>query len=134
MANQIIGLVIAIVLGGIIGIERELNHKPAGVRTHMIVALGACLFTYASISFGVDPARIASGIVTGIGFIGAGTILASGTKIEGITTAASLWTTAAIGLLVGLDEFALASFATLLVLVILLSECFIIRCLKQKRR
>ena len=118
-----IKLVLAVILGGIIGIERERNHKPAGIRTHMLVAMGSCLFTIASISFGDDPSKIAAGIVTGIGFIGAGTIIAEkGDKIVGITTAASLWTTASIGLLVALDEYLLAGFASILIIAILLTE------------
>jgi len=129
--EPLLQLFIAVILGGIIGIEREKSHKPAGIRTHMLVAMGSCLFTLASISFGTDPSRIAAGILTGIGFIGAGTIIAEkGDKIVGITTAASLWTTSAIGLLVGINDYVLAAFASLLVIIILLFEHIIRRLLK----
>jgi putative Mg2+ transporter-C (MgtC) family protein len=88
----------------------------------MLVSLGSCLFTLISISFSVDPARIAAGIVTGIGFIGAGTILAERERVVGITTAASLWVTAAIGLTAGIGDYLLASTVTVLVLFILFSK------------
>ncbi|MCK4428938.1 MAG: MgtC/SapB family protein, partial [Candidatus Aenigmarchaeota archaeon] len=80
---------------------------------------GAYLFTMSSITFMMDSSRIAAGIVTGIGFIGAGTIIASGKSVKGITTAASLWTTSAIGILVGINEYYLAVVASFMVLVIL---------------
>jgi len=117
-----LSLVVAVVLGGIVGIERELAHRPAGLRTHMMVSLGSCLFTIVSRGFNTDPARIAAGIVAGIGFIGAGTIWAEKDKVRGITTAASLWATAAVGLTVGVDDYPLATVVTLLVCVILLSK------------
>ena len=128
--DALINLIVAVFLGGLIGIEREKNHKPAGVRTHMLVCLGACIFTISSVSFGSDPARIASSIVTGIGFIGAGTIIAAKEKIVGITTAASLWTTSAIGLLVGIGEFELAIVASFFVLLILLLEYIVKKWIK----
>lgn len=104
------------------GLERETIHKPAGLRTHMLVCLGSCLFTIVSIGFSIDPARIAAGIVAGIGFIGAGTIWADRDKVQGITTAASLWATAAIGLTAGIGDYPLAIIATLLVFIILSSR------------
>lgn len=112
-------LLIAIALGGVVGFERERIHRPAGLRTHMLVSLGSCLFTIVSISFSVDPARIASGIVAGIGFIGAGTIWWEKDRVKGITTAASLWATAAIGLAVGIGDYPLAGIVALLVFLIL---------------
>jgi len=121
----VIQLILAIILGGLIGIEREKSNKPAGIRTHMLVALGACLFTISSINLGTDTGRIAAGIVTGIGFIGAGTIISSGKNIRGITTAASLWTTSAVGLLIGMEEYFLAINATFFVLIILLLDFLI---------
>jgi putative Mg2+ transporter-C (MgtC) family protein len=127
----IIQMVLSIVLGAVIGLERERNHKPAGVRTHMFVCFGACLFTISSILFvGGDPARVAASIVTGIGFIGAGTIIAAKDRILGITTAASLWTTAAIGILVGINAIGIAIVATFLALTILVSDYAIKRVLK----
>ncbi len=115
-------LLLAMALGALVGIEREMTHKPAGLRTHMLVSLGACLFTVVSIGFSFDPARIAAGIVSGIGFIGAGTILAEKDKVQGITTAASLWATAAIGLTVGIGDYPLSVVVTFLVLIILSSN------------
>lgn len=117
-----LNLVLAVVLGAIVGIERELAHRPAGLRTHMLVSLGACLFTIVSISFSTDPARIAAAIVAGIGFIGAGSIWAEKDKVRGITTASSLWATAAIGLTAGIGDYPLAIAVTLLVCAILLSK------------
>jgi putative Mg2+ transporter-C (MgtC) family protein len=114
-----VSLLLAVALGAIVGIEREKSHKPAGLRTHMLVSLGACLFTMMSDSFGAQPAQVAGGIVAGIGFIGAGTIWAEKDKVQGITTAASLWATAAIGLTVGIGDYPLAVAVTALVVVIL---------------
>jgi putative Mg2+ transporter-C (MgtC) family protein len=113
-------LIVSLGLGALIGLEREIGKKPAGLRTHMLVCMGACLFTVVSVTeFGVDPARVASGIVTGIGFIGAGTIMASKIRIRGITTAATLWVTAAVGLAVGVGMYAPAVIASVLVFVVL---------------
>jgi len=123
MDLTILKIIIAILLGGIIGVEREEMKKPAGLRTHMLVSMGSCLFALTSASFSADPARIASGIVTGIGFIGAGCIIANKNKIEGISTAASLWVTGAIGLSVGISKeiygFILPTIAAILVVIIL---------------
>ena len=115
-------LLLAVALGAIVGVEREKSHKPAGLRTHMLVSLGACLFTMMSDSFGAQPAQVAGGIVAGIGFIGAGTIWAEKDKVQGITTAASLWATAAIGLTAGIGDYLLAAAVTLLVVLILASN------------
>src|SRR3990172_8661994 len=120
--ETVISLVLAMLFGAIVGVERERTHKPAGLRTHMLVSLGSCLFTIVSISFSLDPARIAAGIVAGIGFIGAGTIWAEKDKIKGITTAASLWATAAIGLTTGIGDYPLAGTVTALVFIILASK------------
>jgi len=98
----------------------------------MLVCLGSCLFTIVSLyEFGMDPARIAAGIVTGIGFIGAGTIIAEQDKVIGITTAASLWVTAAIGLTVGVGNYILAAIATLLVFLVLSSRMILKKILKR---
>ena len=113
-------LLLAVVLGILVGVEREIVHKPAGLRTHALVSLGACLFTVISIDyFDVDPARIAAGIVTGIGFIGAGSIIAEKGHVQGITTAASLWCVAAVGLAVGVGAYVLAVVSSALVFGIL---------------
>jgi len=130
--ESVLGLILATVLGVIVGFEREITHKPAGLRTHMLVCLGSCLFTIVSLyEFGMDPARIAAGIVTGIGFIGAGTIIAEQDKVIGITTAASLWVTAAIGLTVGVGNYILAAIATLLVFLVLSSRMILKKILKR---
>ncbi|OGO53138.1 MAG: hypothetical protein A2V84_14455 [Chloroflexi bacterium RBG_16_70_13] len=120
-------LVVAAALGGAIGAEREIHNHPAGIRTHMLVALGAGLFTVLSIfGFGlegsgsqglVDPTRIAAQIVSGIGFLGAGAILKDGVIIRGLTTAASLWATAAVGMAAGAGEYILAIVAAVIILV-----------------
>jgi putative Mg2+ transporter-C (MgtC) family protein len=114
-----LSLLLAMAFGAIVGVEREKSHKPAGLRTHMLVSLGACLFTMMSTSFGAQPAQVAGGIVAGIGFIGAGTIWAEKDKVQGITTAASLWATAAIGLTTGIGDYPLAAVVTFLVVIIL---------------
>jgi putative Mg2+ transporter-C (MgtC) family protein len=108
-----IRLLLAIVLGGVIGVQRERSGKPAGVRTHMLVALGAAVFVMAPMELGMltaDLSRVIQGLVTGIGFLGAGAILKREEKgeIEGLTTAAGIWMTAATGLAVGLGRFGLA--------------------------
>jgi putative Mg2+ transporter-C (MgtC) family protein len=120
MFEQILRLVIAVILGAVVGVERELRDKPAGLRTHMLVSLGSCLFTIVSVyDFQMDPARIAAGIVAGIGFIGAGTILAEKDRVIGLTTASSLWVTAAIGLSIGVGNYVLSLATTALVVFIL---------------
>jgi putative Mg2+ transporter-C (MgtC) family protein len=122
-----LALLLAVVLGAIVGVEREKSHKPAGLRTHMLVSLGACLFAMMSTSFGAQPAQVAGGIVAGIGFIGAGTIWAEKDKVQGITTAASLWATAAIGLATGIGDYPIAAIVTLLVVIILASNSLLKR-------
>ena len=116
----VLKLIIAAILGGVVGIEREMTRRPAGLRTHMLVSLGACLFTIISVSyFTADQARVAAAVVTGIGFIGAGTIISTRTHVKGITTAASLWVVSAIGMTVGVGSYILAVSAAIIVFVIL---------------
>jgi putative Mg2+ transporter-C (MgtC) family protein len=117
-------LVIAAALGALIGAEREIHGHPAGIRTHMLVALGSGLFTVLSIhGFGqgpgspIDPTRIAAQIVSGIGFLGAGAILKDGIVIRGLTTAASLWATAAVGMAAGAGEYVVGAVGAGVVLV-----------------
>lgn len=124
-------LLVGAVLGLAIGFEREIHGHPAGLRTHMLVALGSALFTVLSIhGFGsgtvgsgtvgtavVDPTRIAAQIVSGIGFLGAGAILKDGIVIRGLTTAASLWATSAVGMAAGAGEYAIAGVAAAVILV-----------------
>ncbi len=110
-------LIIAAALGAAVGAEREIHGHPAGIRTHMLVALGSALFTVLSIhgfstndvsNGSIDPTRIAAQIVSGIGFLGAGAILKDGVVIRGLTTAASLWATSAVGMAAGAGEHILA--------------------------
>ncbi len=120
-AEIILKLVFAAALGAIIGLERELNKKPAGMRTHALVCMGAALFTVISFSFqsDADPSRVAAGVVTGIGFLGAGVIWQTKNKVHGLTTAADMWAVAAIGLAVGMGLYLIAIAAAALMLVLL---------------
>lgn len=114
-------LLLAVIFGSIIGLERELNNHPAGFRTHILVCTGAALITLVSIhSFaGGDPARVAAQIVSGIGFLGAGTIMREGTTIRGLTTAASLWSVAGIGMAIGSGFYLGATLTTVLMVIVL---------------
>ena len=130
-AELLLRVVLAGVLGGAIGFERELRDREAGFRTHMLVAVGSALFTLVSaygfrdFDYGLqtgitlDPTRIAAQIVTGIGFLGAGAIIRQGLSIRGLTTAATLWIVAAIGLAAGAGYYEAAVFSTVFVLVAL---------------
>lgn len=120
---MVLHVVLAIILGGILGWQRENWGKSAGPRTYALVAGGSALFTILSVNaFGSDISRIASQIVVGIGFLGAGTILHKENKVEGLTTAAGLWMVAAIGMAVGVEYYVLASVVSLLVLGIFMLE------------
>lgn len=119
-------IILSAVLGGIIGFERELSRKPAGLRTHIFICMGSTLFTISSIylipSYTgqlVDATRIAAGIVTGTAFIGAGSIIALRADVKGLTTAASLWIIGAIGLMVGIGNYLLPITATIITFIIL---------------
>ncbi|MFH0955088.1 MAG: MgtC/SapB family protein [Candidatus Micrarchaeota archaeon] len=110
-------LIVAAILGGLIGFEREAHERPAGLRTHMLVCIGAALFTIASFDFttgNADPTRIASNIVVGIGFIAAGAIFKAESKVTGLTTAADLWVVGAIGMFAGLGYYTHAVIAGVL--------------------
>ncbi|MDR7870612.1 MAG: MgtC/SapB family protein [Tissierellaceae bacterium] len=118
----ILRLILASMFGGLIGLDRESTNRPAGFRTHILVCIGSALIMLVSIEnskYGADPSRIAAQVVSGIGFLGAGTILRTGTNIEGLTTAASLWVCAGIGLATGLGYYLGAAFTTLAVLFFL---------------
>ncbi len=112
---------LAMVLGGIIGLEREFKLKPAGIKTHMLICLGATALTFLSfqMSFNGDPSRIAAQIVSGIGFIGGGAILHSHKMVQGLTTAATLWAAASLGMLIGAGYVFASCAFTLICLVIL---------------
>ncbi len=120
----VIRLIAALILGGFVGVQRQRSHKPAGLRTHMLVCLGTAVFvtTCGAVGMGVDAqSRVIQGIVTGLGFIGAGSILklSHEHEIKGLTTAAGVWMTAAIGVTVGLGALGIGIIATILTLIIL---------------
>ncbi len=120
-------LMLAVILGGLIGFEREVRGHSAGLRTHILVCLGSCLIMLTSLYVfdiyknivPLDPVRIAAGVITGIGFLGAGAIIRSGEAVRGLTTAASLWLVAGIGLGIGCG-FYLASLITVILAVFVL--------------
>jgi putative Mg2+ transporter-C (MgtC) family protein len=126
-------LLLASLLGGILGLEREIHGRPAGFRTHLLVCLGSCLFCISSVEFyrifgnfsgtvpvGVDPGRIAAQVVAGIGFLGAGAIIRDKASIRGLTTAACLWVAAALGIACGIGLYYLAISVTVVALISLL--------------
>lgn len=125
--QMIMRLVMSVLLCGAIGLEREIRGRSAGLRTHILVGLSSCLLMIVSIfvaqSFGephiFDPGRIAAGVVTGMGFLGAGTIIRYGESIRGLTTAASLWAVTALGLAVGAGLYLAAHVSTALILITL---------------
>lgn len=135
--DYVLTIFIAAMLGGAIGLEREYRSKEAGFRTHFLVGLGSALFMVLSMHGfdgfqgqpGViiqrDPARMAAQVVSGIGFIGAGTIIFQKNVVKGLTTAAGLWVTSAIGMTAGVGMYGLAAMATLMVLVCLEAMNFI---------
>jgi len=120
-AAALVRLLLAAFLGGVIGLERALKHRPAGLRTNMFICFGAAMFTLlsAQLAGGNDPARIAAQIIPGIGFIGAGSILHARGMVSGLTTAATLFVVASVGMAVGGGLYVTAVFATLVVLLVL---------------
>ena len=121
----ILRLLLATTLGAGIGYQREKANKPAGLRTHILIALGAALFTVVSIfgfGDGVDSSRVAAGVVAGVGFIGAGVIFrgSRGDVLVGLTTAASIWVTAAVGLAAGAGMYLLSSIVALISVLVLM--------------
>ena len=117
-------LLVALLLGAFIGLEREYHRHPAGLRTMAMVSVGSCLFTLLGAELGnknTDPTRIAAQVVTGVGFLGAGAILRQGRNIHGLTTAASIWVVAAIGMAVGFGLYLLPTICTLLVVIALIT-------------
>lgn len=132
--EAVLRLVVAVVLGALVGAERETTEQPAGLRTHITVCVGACLFgvvstlgfdefetTRARSNVNIDVTRVASQVVVGIGFLGAGIIFRQGTVVRNLTTAASLWVTSAVGLTCGVGDLGTAAVATALVLVTLIA-------------
>lgn len=125
--EMITRLLLTLILSGLIGFERQIHRRDAGLRTHILVALGSCLIMLTSMyvfdiykdKVSLDPARIAAGVITGIGFLGAGAIIREPERIRGLTTAASLWVAAGIGLAVGIGFNRVAIYTTVLVLIVL---------------
>jgi len=126
-AQIIIRLVMSVILSGFIGLERQIHRRTAGLRTHILVSLGSCLIMLTSLyifdiyknEVPLDPARIAAGVITGIGFLGAGTIIREREGVRGLTTAASLWVAAGIGLACGCGFYKAAFFTAILALATL---------------
>jgi len=116
-------LALAAALGGLIGLERELRGYPAGIRTMALITMGSMLFTDVSQILGGDD-RVAAGIVTGIGFLGAGVIFREGYTVRGITTAATIWASAAIGMAIGRELYLVGGLGTILVFVVLEARPF----------
>jgi putative Mg2+ transporter-C (MgtC) family protein len=139
----IIRLFFSLILGGLIGLERQLHRRAAGLRTHILVSLGSCLIMLTSIYISdiyknialVDPSRIAAGVITGIGFLGAGAIIREREKegVKGLTTAASLWVVAGIGLAMGCGFYVAGLFTTILALVTLFFLGFLERSVLSKK-
>ncbi|MCK4943184.1 MAG: MgtC/SapB family protein [Candidatus Aminicenantes bacterium] len=132
-------IILAATLGGLIGLEREIAQKEAGLRTNILIAIGSALLTILSIklaeSFSLaDPSRIASQIVTGIGFLGAGAIIQARFAVHGLTTAATIWSVAAIGMAVGIGYYFIAFTVTLFILIILTSFRAIIRMIEKQKK
>jgi putative Mg2+ transporter-C (MgtC) family protein len=119
-------ILLAAVLGGVIGYQRDKADKPAGIRTLVLIAFGSALFTVVSVEgFDADPARIAAGIVTGIGFLGAGSIIRRGEGIvEGLTTAATIWAAAGVGIAAGTGLYLISVIATAIIFVVLVLPKF----------
>ena len=121
--EMVLRLIMATAMGAIIGYQRERAAKPAGLRTHILISVGAALFTIASLygfGIGADPARVAAGIVAGVGFLGAGAIIRRDEGlVAGLTTAATIWAVAAIGLAAGAGLYLVSAVTTVLILVVL---------------
>jgi len=124
--EPVIRLILGFVLSGIVGLEREVSLKPAGLRTHVLVGLGSTLLTILSLQAfpGADPSRVAASIIVGIGFLGAGTILKTEEKVIGLTTAATLWIVASIGVATGAGFYLLAIVTTILAFCVLKLDIF----------
>lgn len=125
--DELFKIVLSVVAGGIVGLEREIRGKSAGFRTLALICFGSAIFTMCSYLLGVpdNRDRIAANIITGVGFLGAGVIFRNNISVSGITTAASIWIAAAIGMLIGIGEYMLAGIAVLLSLFILYAMDFI---------
>lgn len=119
---MLLRLLLATGLGAVIGFEREYRRQPAGLRTNILITLGSALFTAISLEFGGPHGstdRVAAQVVTGIGFLGAGAVLRSGSNVHRLTTAATIWVNAAIGMAAGMGSYAVATGTTVIVLIVL---------------
>jgi len=120
---HLVSMLAAVVLGALIGLERELSNKPLGLRTNILICLGACIFTIASIQLGLlyegSPDRLAAQIVGGVGFLGAGAIIRDRGTVQGATTAATIWLVASLGVACGAGFFLVATAGTVLTLFVL---------------
>lgn len=139
LTRVVVRLLLAALLGALVGLERELARRPAGLRTHMLVAVGSALFVLVPVQAGMqmeDVSRVVQGLLAGVGFLCAGSILkgSSGDDVHGLTTAASLWMTAAIGMAAGLGRESTAVLSTLLLLAILALEAPLRRTLERGRQ
>ncbi len=135
--DLLLHLVLAVILGGAIGLERELQQKAAGLRTNILICAGAALFTELSLAMTAeygDPSRIAAQIVTGVGFLGAGAIIQGRGTVTGLTTAATMWLVAAIGMAVGFGALLEATGTTLLVVLVLVALRPLERWIEKRNR
>ena len=124
--KDIVAMLVSTLLGTLVGWERQMGRKPAGLRTHVLVCMGSTMFTLLTVhavtafgGTGMDPTRIIHGVITGVGFLGAGSILRQEGYVQGLTTAASIWMVAAIGTTVGVHAYTLAIVGTVLALLVL---------------
>jgi len=134
--TMIIRLAVSILIGGLIGIEREIEHKPAGLRTIILVCLGSTIFMllglrFVELGFAID--RIVAGVVTGIGFLGAGAIIRARGEVHGLTTAATIWLVSGLGLAIGGGYYLLAIIASIFILIVLRLLGFIERAVTRNR-
>lgn len=135
-SQVILRLILSVFLSSLVGLERQIHRRAAGLRTHILVCLGSCLIMLTSLyvfdiykdKAPLDPARIAAGVITGIGFLGAGTIIREREGIRGLTTAASLWLVAGVGLAVGIGFYLAGVISTILALFVL----FFLRYIEEK--
>ncbi len=132
-------ILLSAILGGIIGLEREISHKGAGLRTNILIAVGSTLLTILSFKFAilgenVDPSRIAAQIVTGIGFLGAGAIIQAKFSVHGLTTAASIWIVSAIGISVGSGYYLISFLITIFVVIILTFFKYISKIIEKQKK
>ncbi len=139
LSEYVMRLVIALLIGGAIGLEREFKGKPAGMRTNMLICVGSCLIMILSIEVArmapttSDPGRIAAQVVTGIGFLGAGTIIRSRFHVVGLTTAATIWALSALGLAIGAGYILLSAIVALLITITLIVIGYVENKLETKR-